>query len=102
MKRIYVLTEILHSGRKGIRNSPVSDEKYYGLIGCKVTFDVTEIERFEPVRIYILGYNPQQYRWWDTSEVIALSASNDKVEIETANTIYKFEVWKTKEERNNN
>lgn len=93
MKKIYVITEILHAGRKGIRYEPVTDIKYDGLIGCKATFDITEIERFESTRIYLLGYNPQKYRWWDTSEVLGLIASNGKVELETANTIYRFEEW---------
>ncbi len=98
MRAIYVLKNILHSGRKGTRGEPVDDIKYDGLIGLRVTFDIQKIKQFEPTRLYLLDYH-RLYEWWDTSEILALSASNGKVEIETANSIYKLEEWKSKKEQ---
>ena len=95
MRTYYRIVDIVHSGRKGIRGEQVTDAKYDGLIGCRATLDITEIERFKPVKIYLLDYNP----WWVTSEVLGLFVSNDKVEIETVNTIYRLEVWKSKKEQ---
>lgn len=97
MRIYYRIVDIVHSGRKGIRGERVTDVKYDGLIGSRVGFDIKAIKHFESVRMYLLDYNPYSYRWWDTSEVIALNAYDGKIELETANTIYKFEEINEKE-----
>ena len=51
MRTYYRIVDIVHSGRKGIRGEQVTDAKYDGLIGCRATLDITEIERFKPVKI---------------------------------------------------
>ena len=45
MKKEYLVVDVLHSGRKGERNTQVDDSKYKGLIGFKVGFDTDNLER---------------------------------------------------------
>jgi len=88
MKTSYIVTDILHSGRKGERNTPVDDIKYQGLIGYKVGFDVDEIERGEEFKMWVL--NSPYYRDWYTSMVIAawINEQDHILTIETENSLY--------------
>lgn len=92
MKTIYILEDIVHSGRKDVRGKPVDDVKYDGIIGLRVTFDPAKLKQFDCLRMYFLDYH-RLYKWWDTSEIIGLFNSSGKLEIETANSIYKLVEW---------
>ena len=86
----YKITNIYHSGRKGVRWSVPEDQKYDDLVGCLCTFDPFEVKQFESIRLWIK--NHPIYRWWDTSAIIQLSCDFDgKYYLETINTIYVFE-----------
>ena len=99
MRGKYILTDILHNGRKGIRGEAVDvvNSKYTGLIGCIFIFDTADIKQFKSFHMSIK--NCVYYDYWDTSEVLAAAISKDgsKFVLETANTIYQFEVVKDDE-----
>ena len=91
MRKEYILKNIVHSGRKGIRNEPVKDSKYDGLIGARLYWDIDEVKQFKTTRFVI----PESevwcpYDWWETSEVLELSIDTrtNEVFLETANSIY--------------
>lgn len=87
---MFVIKEILHSGRKGIRGEPVDDYKYDGLVGCFAKFDINNIRACQGVHMVISGH--RYYDWWNTSPVIQLTKRNFNVyELETVNTIYILE-----------
>ena len=87
---MFVIKDILHSGRKGIRGEPVDDYKYDGLVGCYAKFDINEIRACHGVHMKISGHS--FYDWWNTSPVIQLTKRNfDVYELETVNTIYILE-----------
>ena len=97
MNKVYVITDIVHSGRKGIRGERVTEEKYVGLIGIRVNLDIDNIQPYKTIKMNLLDHHPY-YNWWTTSIVIASIAEDDKVEIETANTIYRLTEWKSNKE----
>lgn len=87
--REYKILEILHSGRKGIRLDPVTEEKYNGMVDNIVRINKLEnVKEFESIRMYI-KHHPL-YDFWDTSAIIGLSysLSEHKYYLETINTIY--------------
>jgi len=88
MTKEYFVTSILHSGRKGERNTQVNDSKYQGLIGYKVGFDTNAIERGEELKMWVL--NSPYYRNWYTSMVIAawVNEQDHTLTIETENSLY--------------
>ena len=87
---MFVIKEILHSGRKGIRGEPVDDYKYDGLVGCYAKFDINDIKQCQPMHMKLSGH--MYYDWWDTSLVIQLTRRNLNVyELETVNSIYILE-----------
>lgn len=84
---MYRIKGIYHSGRKGLRMSPVTEYKYDGLIGCQIEWDVNSLRQFQPTRFWY-----KNVLWWDTSPVIQLTKRNfDVYELETVNTIYILE-----------
>lgn len=81
------IVEILHSGRKGIRGTPVTDSKYDSLINCTVSFQKDNLRLLKPISFTLID-NPL-YEFWYTSPVISLGRNKDcKLIIETVNTIY--------------
>ena len=90
----YKIVDILHSGRKGLRNTPVDEYKYDGMIGTIIKLDCNHIEDCEnlkPVKwTFMSAKSP--YTWWETSAVIGLSVDADtNFRLETINTIYVLE-----------
>lgn len=88
MKR-WKIIDILHSGRKGIRLSPVMDSKYDGVRGCTVYFNIEDLEGLKPFRFNRM--NHYFYDYWDTSAVIQAEIRNGQLILETINTIYVLE-----------
>ena len=73
---------IYHSGRKGKRWNPRTEEKFDSMVGCLCDFDPDEVD---------LKDHPN-YDWWDTTGIVQLSRGFDgKYILETINTIYVFE-----------
>ena len=87
--KTYEILEILHSGRKGIRNTPVNNEKYGGIIGSVISLDIDLIEQFKCCNWYFM--NHPFYDTWCTSEVLDLEQDERGAwYLETTNTIYVF------------
>ena len=87
----FKIVNILHSGRKGIRNEKVTESKYEGLVNSIITTsDPIDIKQFEPLPMRVYGSNV--YSWWETSPVIGLSINmKHQYALETVNTIYILE-----------
>lgn len=88
MKKEYLVVDVLHSGRKGERNTQVDDSKYKGLIGYKVGFDTDNLERGKDFKMWVL--NSPYYEYWHTSMIIAawINEQDHTLTIETENSIY--------------
>lgn len=87
---MYKIKGIYHSGRKDERFKPVDDEKYDGLVGCRIKWDINDLEQFESTRFKIVGH--PFYSWWHTSPVIQLTKRDENTYIlETVNTLYELE-----------
>ena len=91
MKKLYRIFNIVHSGRKGIRLTPVSDPKYHSLIGTVCQISIDALKQFEQYTFKL--YNHPYYDTWTISEVIAVGTIRDSgmLYIETCNSIYFFE-----------
>ena len=88
MKKEFVITDILHSGRKGERYTPVQNNKYDGVIGYTAKIDTDSIERGKS--LFMKLPDSPIYEWWNTSMVLAVWENKDDniLTIETENTIY--------------
>lgn len=88
MKKEYLVVDVLHSGRKGKRNTQVDDYKYRGLIGYKVGFDINELEQGKGFMMWVL--DSPHYREWYTTMIVAawVNEQDNTVTIETANSLY--------------
>jgi len=98
MKKKYRIKEILHSGRRGIRNEPCTDEKYDDIRGRIGWVDIDEIKQFERYRIDLVS--DDKFDWWTISEVFELGVNRNTgdIQIETANSIYMLEALDNGEE----
>lgn len=88
MTNVYLVDNVLYSGRKGERYQPVQDEKYWGLLGYRVAFDPLTMERGKPFRMSVI--DSPAYEWWETSMILAAwsNESEHTITIETENIIY--------------
>lgn len=88
MKKEYLVVDILHSGRKGERNTQVDDNKYQGLIGYKVRLDINDLERGKELNMWVS--NSPYYKDWHTSMMIAawINEQDHILTIETENSLY--------------
>ena len=91
MKKAYRLVGIVHSGIKGDRGTPVTEDKYDGLINAKVEFDPDNIvvgSRFN----FDVIHNPY-YDWWSTSDVLHKDYDEEDGVwvVETFYSIYYFQ-----------
>lgn len=87
----FKIIEIVHSGRKGTRYSPINNEKYYGLVDS-----IIEMKPLESLKSYEeLKWNfvetKSGYEWWHTSVVICVSKHENDYLVETVNTIYALQ-----------
>lgn len=91
MRTSYRIIGIKHSGRKGVRDTPVEDVKYGDIIGSKIILEVDRIEQYKPVHFTMV--NHPYYDWWDTSALLAMWKNNlnENLYLETANTIYELQ-----------
>lgn len=92
----YKIIDILHSGRKGVRNTPVDEPKYNGLVGSIVTIKGEELiencKQFEPLRLNIIS-GDSEYDEFKTSVVIGLALDwQAHYRVETINSIYVLEM----------
>ena len=86
----WTLTEVLHSGRKGERDTPVDNPKYDDIIGWTVGLDKDNLKPFEEFRFYFKGH--PKYDYWTTTAVIEAHVfCYNTMYVETVNTIYVFE-----------
>lgn len=90
----YKIIDVLHSGRKGIRGTPVEEHKYDQLVGSVIRMYDLEgesIKQFEPLRFNFVDH--PLYEIWNTSELLQLAKDKKSGEyiIETVNTIYRLE-----------
>ena len=88
----YKIIKIEHSGRRGIRGEPVTDEKYDGLVNSIFYLkgiDVLEqCEQFSMLHMIFIETS-SYYNDWRTSEVLQIIRHfDDLYEVETVNTIY--------------
>ena len=93
----YVINEILHSGRKGIRNEPVNDFKYDGLVDSIVELKglnvIEDCKQFDRLTILPISSDSAD-DFWETSAVIGISKSfHGEYYVETINTIYVLEEY---------
>ena len=91
-KQKYKITSILHSGRKGLRNMPVTNPKYNGIVGSIVTLYATnkleDFRQFEDMRLEFIKTDTD-YEFWHTSPIISIGTDTDGgYVVETVNTIY--------------
>lgn len=93
----YKITNILHSGRKGVRDEPVADQKYNGLVGSVVVLigmDIVEdCKQFDKLSMIIIS-SDSNYYYWDTSAVISIARGYcGEYHVETLNAIYILEEY---------
>lgn len=87
---MYRIKGIYHSGRKGPRMEPVTEEKYEGVNGSIIGWDVESIRQFRSTRFWFEDH--PLYSWWDTSAILQLRKRDFNIyELETVNTIYILE-----------
>lgn len=91
MRKKYKIARILHSGRKGIRGTEVTNPKYDDVLGCIGWLDADQVEQFKRYRIDLVDSETND--WWNVSEVLALTMdrSTGNIELETANSLYELE-----------
>lgn len=83
------IVDILHSGRKGVRWTPVDDPKYDDIRDCDAYFNLEDIEGLKSFRFNFKHH--LLYDYWDTSSVISVGIKKGQLIIETVNTIYMME-----------
>lgn len=90
MKGYFRITKIVHNGAKGERETPVTDEKYDGLIGCPVSFDMSDIHIGYSLTMYIAPYAHRLYDWFTVSCIqdVVYDPNEKTLIIETMNSIY--------------
>lgn len=93
MRQYYRILNIVHSGRKGERGTAVTDDKYDGVVGCRVMFDTKELKRGYRLRMFFVPYEHRIYDWWTISLVQHFyhEEEDNVLVIETLNSIYYLE-----------
>ena len=92
----YEIISITHSGRKGLRGTPVDEIRYDGLVGsivvCKDLEGEAESIKNKPFHFDFASRNePYEYRFWDTTLVLGLYINkNWNYVLETVNTLYEL------------
>ena len=95
MKKLYKIKSILHSGRKGERNTPREDGRYPLRIGRIVELDVNNlIEGISLVLDYVTDEKGNDYRGYclQCSRIVDWDyIYENRICIETNNSIYELE-----------
>ena len=93
MRRVYKIIGIVHSGKKGERGTPVSEDKYDQLIGCHVSFDIDKIYLGYGLTMYLKPGDHPYYDWWTMSclQRVDYDEEDNILTIETLNSIYYLE-----------
>jgi len=91
-KTKYTITDILHSGRRGLRNMPSNDPKYNGIAGSVVTLrNVNKIEdykQFDELQFNFVD-TKSNYEIWNATPIVAIGMDKSgRYVVETVNTIY--------------
>ena len=91
-KTKYEITGITHSGRIGLRDTPVNNPKYDGVVGSIVTLvNADKLEdyfQFQELKFHFVK-TESGYDWWNTSCVICIGLDiNNIYVVETINSIY--------------
>ena len=87
----YKIIEINHSGRKGLRDSPVDDYEYDNVTNSIIeSRDLDGLSRFDCCHWKFIN-SESDYEWWETTPTIALSKTDKMYKLETINTIYILE-----------
>ena len=85
------IKSITHSGRKGLRGTPVDDPKYDGVVGSLLWLNPASMQQFTPLCFYLI--NNKNYTTWTTSEVLESYINLDgELVIETYNSVYTLEM----------
>ena len=90
MRNNFKILDITHSGTKGERGTPVTANKYDGLIGCPVRFDTDDIHIGQSLTMYIVPKAHMHYDYWTISciQSVDYDKENKVLVIETLNSIY--------------
>ena len=90
MRNNFKILDITHSGTKGERGTPVTADKYDGLIGCPVSFDMNDIHIGYSLTMYIAPYAHRLYDWFTVSCIqdVVYDPNEKMLIIETINSIY--------------
>ena len=93
MKQKYRIMSIVHSGTKGDRGTLVTEDKYKGLVGCKVLFDPVNIHLGYGLSMTIPPLEHKLYDWWTISCIQNVEHDDEDgvLVIETLNSIYYLE-----------
>ena len=86
----FIIEKIVHNGNKGERGSPVTDIKYDGLVGCPVSFNMSDIHIGYSLTMYIAPYAHRLYDWFTVSCIqdVVYDPNEKMLIIETINSIY--------------
>lgn len=84
----YKIESIIHSGTKGERGVPVTDDKYDYLVNSVCFFDPDDIKINYGLEIY-LKLHPY-YQTWIMSRIQSVTKNDEYLIIETINSIYTF------------
>lgn len=87
----YKIIDIVHSGRKGIRGTKVTQSKYENMVGCIAYIDVDNVKLLRSVHMILKGH--PEYDWWETSVLISceINQNTNRILLETVNSIYILE-----------
>ena len=90
MRRKYKIVSIVHSGSRGERGTPVTEDKYDGVIGCEVRFDPDDIHIDYGLKMDFVPWAHRLYDWWTISNVQSVDYDDEDniLVIETCNSIY--------------
>ena len=93
MKNKFKIKQILHSGRKGVRNTEVDAIKFYGMKDAIIFADLNDVNEFQSFRWDFEHSLHHPWYNWETSPVIAMAQNEETGDylIETINTIYVLE-----------
>ena len=93
MRKRFKILNIVHSGTKGERGTPVTEKKYDGLVGCEVRFDINNICVGYSLILHIVPWMHKYYDYWTISAIERIDHDEEDgiLILETLNSIYYLE-----------